>query len=182
MHTMKVFAVTALLAVLSYGEAEAQVLFGGHGSLTNLGTETVQVGETWGVGGRVGYAIVVTNSLAVVFEAAGDVFFPPCRTAECELLGFQYNVLGARYYSDRIRLYAGLGLSYQDFAIEDDVSGVFVDDDAVGGNLIIGISWVAAPAFQPFFEVRLSALKGMREQAGGVFGFRVIPGAQPYFN
>ena len=182
MLKMKVFAIAALLAVPSYGEAGAQVLFGGHGSLTNLGTETVQVGETWGVGGRLGYAILVTNSSAVVFEAVGDVFFPPCRTAECDLLGFQFNVLGAKYYNESTRLYAGIGFSYQDFAIEDDDSGVFVDDDAIGGNLIIGISWVAAPGFQPFFEVRFSALRGLREQAGGVFGFRVIPGAQPYFN
>jgi hypothetical protein len=179
---MKVFAIAALLAVPSYGEAGAQVLFGGHGSLTNLGTETVQVGETWGVGGRLGYAIPVTPSSAVVFEAVGDVFFPPCQTVECDLVGFQFNVLGAKYYNENTRLYAGIGFSYQDFAIEDDDSGVFVDDDAFGGNMIIGISWVAAPSFQPFFEVRFSALRGLREQAGGVFGFRVIPGAQSYFN
>lgn len=182
MRTMNLFAVTALIAVLSFGEAEAQLLFGGHGSLTNLGTETVQVGETWGVGVRIGYAIAVSPSSAVVFEAVGDKFFPPCRTAECDLLGVQLNVLLARYYNQSTRLYAGIGISYQDFAIEDDVSGIFLDDDARGGNLIIGISWVASPNFQPFLEARFSALYGLREQAGLVFGFRVIRGAQRYFN
>jgi len=179
---MNVLSITAVLALIVFGEAQAQMLFGAHGSVTNLGTETAQVKETWGVGGRVGYALPVTPSAAVVFEAVGDLFFPPCRTAECDLLGFQFNVLGAKYYNESTRVYAGIGLSYQDFAIEDDDSGIFVDDDAFGGNLIIGISWVVKPGFQPFIEARFSALRGLREQAGGVFGFRVIPGAQRYFN
>ena len=180
---MKVLIITALVAVASFGEAHAQMLFGGHGSVTNLGTEAAQVGKTFGVGARVGYAIFVSPSAAVVFEAVGDLFFPPCQTAECDLVGLQFNVLAAQYYNQNTRIYAGLGISYQDFAIEDDDdSGIFIDDNAFGGNLIIGVSWVVSPSFQPFFEMRFSALRGLREQASGIVGFRVIPGAQRFFN
>ena len=182
MRIMKVLMIAALVAVASYGEADAQMLFGGHASLTNLGTESVQVGETFGFGARVGYAIFISPSAAVVFEAVGDIFFPPCRTAECDLLGLQFTLPGAQYYNQNTRVYAGLGISYQDFAIEDDDSAIFLDDDAIGGNLILGVSWVASRSFQPFFEMRFSALRGMREQASGIIGFRVIPGAQRFFN
>ena len=182
MRMMKWIGIAVLLTAVSVGEMEAQVLFGAHGSVTNLGTERAQVGDTWGLGARLGYAIALAPSTAIVFEGVGEKFFPPCRTAECDLIGFQLNVLGTKYYNESTRAYAGLGFSYQDFAIEDDASSVFVDDDAFGGNLIIGVSFVVAPSFQPFIEARFSALNGLREQASALFGFRVIPGVQRYFN
>jgi len=181
-RTAKILAIAAAVLGVSATQAEAQVLFGGQLSVTNLGTDEAQVGETLGIGGRLGYALAVSPSTAVVFEAVGDVYFPPCRTRECDLKGLQFNVLGARYYNEKTRVYAGIGFTWQDYAIEDDGSGFFADDTAVGGNAIIGISWVPSPAFQPFLQGRFSSLNGLRTQAAADVGFRVIPGASPYRN
>ncbi len=181
-RTTKALALALCLLALGSTGAHAQLLFGGQFSVTNLGTDEAQVGETLGIGGRLGYAIMVTPSSAVVFEAVGDLYFPPCRTRECDLVGLQFNVLGARYYNESTRVYAGLGFTWQDYSIEDDGSGFFVDDTAVGGNAIIGISWVPTPQFQPFLQGRFSSLNGLRPQAAADLGFRTIPGASPYRN
>jgi hypothetical protein len=163
--------------VIGAGEVRAQVSFGGQVSVTNLGTDAAQVGETVGVGGRIGVGAWQRRTTRIVVEAVGDAFFPPCGQISCSLYGGQLNVLGMLENDGSSRVYGGLGLAYQDYSLEDDTDGTAVEGHGVGVSLIIGIAWMATPIFEPFFEIRLSALRNMRRQASGEVGFRITPGA-----
>jgi len=167
----------ALAATVGLGEAQAQLSIGAQFSVTNLGTDAAQVGETLGVGGRLGIHLWQGPSARVFVEAVGDFFFPPCDQLDCSLYGSQLNVLGMLDSSGSSRVYGGLGLTYQDYSLEDDSDGTSIEGNGTGMNLIIGIAWTAAPMFEPFFEIRLSAIQNMRRQSSGQIGFRIMPGA-----
>lgn len=177
MRAWMVLSAVALAAAIGFGKAEAQVSFGGQFSLTNLGTDAAKVGETIGVGGRLGFGVPIREGAKIVVEVVGDALFPPCETLSCDLYGGQLNVLAMLDYDESSRIYGGLGFAYQDYSLEDDADGTSVEGDGWGGNLIIGLAWKAVPQFEPFFEIRLSAMRDMRNQASGQIGFRIIPGA-----
>jgi hypothetical protein len=46
-------------------------------SLTNLGTESVKVGETVGVGARLGVSVFQNEKATVMIEGVGEAMFPP---------------------------------------------------------------------------------------------------------
>jgi len=171
------FSTVAIASALGVGQAQAQVSFGGQFSVTNLGTDAAKVGETVGVGARLGFGMPLREGAKIVVEVVGDAFFPPCETLSCDLSGGQLNVLAMLDYSESTRIYGGLGFSYQEYSLEDDSDGSAIEGDGWGGNLIIGLSWKAVPQFEPFFEIRLSAMRDMRDQASGQIGFRILPGA-----
>ena len=72
-----------LFGALWAGDAAAQVSFGGQFSVANLGTETVRVGETLGVGGRFGVAVFENEKTTVMVERVGEAMFPPCDEISC---------------------------------------------------------------------------------------------------
>ena len=173
------FGLVALVGLVGASDVKGQISFGGQFSVTDLGTEAAQTGETVGLGGRMGVEVWQQGSARVVVEAVGDAFFPPCGQIDCSLYGVQLNVLGLLANSESSRVYGGLGLVYQNYLLEDDAAGTAVEGSGVGASLIIGIAWIARPIFEPFFEIRLSAVRTMSRQASGQIGFRLTPGARP---
>ena len=155
----------------------AQISFGGQFSVTNLGTESVQVGETVGVGARLGVRVLGSDKGTLMIEAVGEAMFPPCQgTLSCELFGGQINLVGFSQYNDRALVYAGVGPVYQTYTLVDEVAGDTAEGSSIGFSMIIGTSWTVSPSFSPFFEIRLSAMKDMRTQSAGSIGFRITPG------
>ena len=169
---------TALLTAMAagHGSGAAQMSFGGQLSVTNLGTEEVKVGETLGVGARLGMRVFENDKGALMIEGVGEAMFPPCEgTLTCGLFGAQINLLAFIEYSERALIYAGLGPAFQSFTLVDEGEGVTVDGSSIGFSMIIGTAWTATPSFAPYFEIRLSAMKDMRTQSAGSIGFRITP-------
>ncbi len=171
----------AMIAVtMSWGQLAGQVSFGGQFSVTNLGTESAKVGETLGVGVRMGIPVFENGKTTVMVEGVGEAMFPPCDDISCDLWGVQLNVVAMVEYNDRASIYGGLGPAYQTDTLEDETEGITADGHSFGVSMIIGTIWKASRRFQPFFEFRLSEMFDMRTQAAGVIGFRITPGA-PYY-
>jgi len=158
--------------------AEAQVFFGGQVSLTNLGTDQAEIGETLGVGARIGTVVWQNDNAHVAVEGVADAFFPPCDDISCDLFGGQLNVLAVLENSSMSRVYGGVGPIWQTYTLEDD--GLAADGSSWGLSLIVGGSLIASETVEPFFEVRLSAMGELRNQASGIFGFRIVTGRGYY--
>ena len=177
-RTMGVVTALLLGAAMAHGDVAAQVSFGGQASLTNLGTETVEVGETIGAGARLGVSVFQNEKATVMIEGVGEAMFPPCEDLTgCELFGAQLNVIGFLAHSDVVQIYGGLGAAWQTYTLEDETQALTAEGSSWGVSMIIGLGWVATQTFRPFFEVRLSEMFDMRTQAAGVIGFRIMPGA-----
>ena len=169
----------ALLTAMATAPAPtaSQASFGSQFSVTNLGTESVQVGETLGVGARLGVRVFENDRGSLMIEAVGEAMFPPCEgTISCDLYGGQINLVGSMDYSDLALIYAGVGPVYQTYTLVDEVEGDTVDGSSIGFSMIIGTAWTVAPSFAPYLEIRLSAMKDMRTQSAGSIGFRITPG------
>ena len=169
----------ALLTAMATGSepVAAQISFGASGSFTNLGTETVQVGETAGVAARFGVRVFENEKGVLMIEGVGEAMFPPCEgSITCELYGAQLNVLGIIDYSEKALIYAGVGPAFQSFTLVDELDGETVDGTSLGFSMIIGSMWTVSPTFAPFLEIRLSAMTDIRPQAAGSIGFRITPG------
>ena len=166
---------TAMATV--HAPTAAQISFGTQFSVTNLGTESVQVGETLGVGARLGMRVFENDRGTLMIEGVGEAMFPPCEgTVSCDLFGGQINIVGFMDYSDQALIYAGLGPVYQTYTLVDEVEGDTVEGSSLGFSMIIGTAWTVASTFTPYLEIRLSAMKDMRTQAAGSIGFRITPG------
>jgi len=176
-RTIMTAGIGALLSAVLATHTAAQWTFGAQFSLTNLGTESAQVGQTVGVGGRLGVGVGSVRSARIVVEGVGDFFFPPCDEVSCNLYGGQLNLLAFLGESASAQVYGGLGLVYERYRLENDVDDSVFKGDGFGGSLIVGLSWDVSPVFEPMLEIRLSALRDLGRQASGEVGFRLTPGA-----
>ncbi len=165
--------ITVLAAALLLGagtDLQAQVSLtqasvGAHATISDIR------GSTWGFGGR--FAAEIRESYAVAWDVEGvfDYFMPDCPTFDCNAKSFQLNLLARRTISSMASAYAGAGVAYQRFALEQGAQRVEGDDWGI--NLILGARAAVTRAVQPFLEVRFTFKDELRNETATSFGLRV---------
>ncbi len=165
------FALTlAVCLLLSPGsKAEGQVFVGAHGSLIDVR------GATFGIGARFGAVLKQSGGFTIAMEGVGEYLFPPCDVVECDAISLQGNFLFRRQVVSYAEAYAGVGIVYQDFSLEDE--DLKFDGNDIGFNLLVGSQAGRPGGVRPFLEVRITFMDELENQAGASFGIRVPLGS-----
>ena len=164
--------ITLLAAALLLGagtELQAQVRLapvslGAHASLSDIR------GGTWGFGGRFAAEVHESYALAWDVELVQEYFMPNCPSFDCNAHSSQLNLLARRTISSMASAYAGAGVAYQRFALEQGAERVEGDDWGI--NLILGARAAVASAVQPYLEVRFTFKDELRNETATSFGLR----------
>jgi len=149
-------------------EAEAQVFVGASGSINDVG------GATFGIGARVGVVLHSSPEITVAMEGVGEYLFPPCDVVDCDAISIQGNIIARRQVASYAEAYAGLGVVYQDFTLED--GELKHEGDDLGFSILVGTQSGQPGGIRPFLEVRFSFMDELENQAGAALGIRLPVG------
>lgn len=160
--------VAGSLCLLPSSQAEAQLYVGAHGSLSEVNR------TAWGLGGRLGTVIHQSPELTLAVEGVGEYLWPSCDLVDCNAVVLQANLLARRGVANYAEVYAGLGVVYENFTIEDDQNRHKGDD--LGFGVLAGTQSGQPGSVRPFLEVRYTWMGDLENQAGVSLGIRVPVG------
>ena len=147
--------------------AQAQVALGVQGSLVDV------KGGTWGGGGRLTIVLAQKNDLTFAVDGVVDYLAPSCVEADCKILAYQGNLLVRRGVPRLGEGYLGVGVMYEDYAVEGLPTETKGTD--LGLNLLVGTQGNTGK-IRPFGEVRISFMGDLENQFGLSVGIRALLG------
>jgi len=148
--------------------AQAQISLGAHASVSELSR------TAFGLGGRVAVVLRQSPDLSLALEGVGEYLWPSCDVVDCGAVLFHANLLGRRRVASYAEAYAGIGVVYEKYTIEDQVNRLKGDD--VGFTILAGTQSGQPGGLRPFLEVRASFMHDLDTQFGAAFGLRVPVG------
>ena len=146
-------------------EAEAQVYAGAHASLAEINR------TAWGVGGRLGTIVHQSSDLTLAVEGVVGYFWPSCDLVDCGVTALAANLLGRQRVANYAEVYAGVGVIYENFTVENDQARKTGDD--TGFSVLAGTQSGQPGGIRPFLEVRYAWMGNLENQAEASLGLRV---------
>lgn len=137
----------ATLAPVSAAPVSAQWKLGAQGVFNNV------LDGSWGLGGRVGFAVAPVGSTVLQLQGTGDIYFPDCGAGRsCDLADFQLNALFVLASTPPYEPYLGGGISLQ--PVTRTGVGGDLDKTEVGPVAIIGTRVGFWGRVEPFVEAK----------------------------
>ena len=163
---LRLGVVRALGALAQPGtEAEAQVSAGANASVAEINR------TAWGIGGRLGTIVYQSADLTLALEGVGEYLWPSCDLVDCGVTALAANLLGRQRVASYAEVYAGVGVIYENYTVENDQARKTGDD--TGFSILAGTQSGQPGGIRPFLEVRYSWMGSLENQAEASLGLRV---------